>query len=59
MSIVFACLPESLKPKVKETFPEITFFTSELDATTHKKRVRKPKIKVDTDVNDSVVSPLS
>ena len=59
MSIVFACLPESLKPKVKETYPEITFFTSELDATTHKKRVRKPKIKVDTDVNDSVVSPLS
>ena len=58
MSIVFACLPESLKPMVKETFPEITFFTSELDAT-HKKRVRKPKIKVDTDVNDSVVSPLS
>ena len=54
MSIVFACLPEALKPKVKETFPEITFLTSEMDASIHK-RVRKPKIKLDTHVNDSVV----
>jgi len=50
--ISFLAIPESLKPKVKEAFPEATFFVSEMDASTHgKKRVRKPKIKVDTDVN--------
>jgi hypothetical protein len=58
MSIVFACLPESLKPKVKETFPEITFLTSEMDASIHK-RVRKPKIKVDTHVNAGDMPTLS
>ena len=53
MSIVVACIPEMLKPKIKESFPEVTFLTSEMDASTHgKKRVRKPKIKVDTDVNE-------
>jgi hypothetical protein len=52
MSIVVAFFPEMLKPKIKESFPEVTFLTSEMDASTHgKKRVRKPKIKVDTDVN--------
>jgi hypothetical protein len=51
--ISFLAIPESLKPKVKEAFPEATFFVSEMDASTHgkPKRVRKPKIKVDTDVN--------
>ena len=33
MSIVFACIPEMLKPKIKETFPEVTFLKVEdLDA---------------------------
>ena len=61
MSIVFACIPEMLKPKIKENFPEVTFLTSEMDASTHgkPKRVRKPKIKVDTDVNErDPVPPL-
>jgi hypothetical protein len=51
--ISFLAIPESLKPKVKEAFPEATFFVSEMDASTHgkPKRDRKPKIKVDTDVN--------
>ncbi len=62
MSIVFACIPEMLKPKIKETFPEVTFLkVDDLDASTHgkPKRVRKPKIKVDTDVNGcNPVPPL-
>ena len=38
MSIVFACIPELLKPKVKETFPEVTFLkVDELDASMHGK----------------------
>ena len=58
--ISFLAIPESLKPKVKEAFPEATFFVSEMDASQHKpKRVRKPKIKVDTDVNErDPVPPL-
>ena len=59
--ISFLAIPESLKPKVKEAFPEATFFVSEMDASTHgkPKRVRKPKIKVDTDVNErDPVPPL-
>ena len=59
--ISFLAIPESLKPKVKEAFPEATFFVSETDASTHgkPKRVRKPKIKVDTDINErDPVPPL-
>ena len=59
--ISFLAIPESLKPKVKEAFPEATFFVSEMDASTHgkPKRVRKPKIKVDTDINErDPVPPL-
>jgi len=57
--ISFLAIPESLKPKVKEAFPEATFFVSEMDASTHgKKRVRKPKIKVDTDVKDDCDMPV-
>ena len=58
MSIVFACLPESLKAKVKETFPEVTFFKAdELDESVHgkprKKRGKKVPVEV-KDVADSV-----
>jgi hypothetical protein len=36
MSIVFACIPELLKPKVKEAFPDVTFLkVDELDASMH------------------------
>ena len=38
MSIVFACIPEMLKPKVKEAFPEVTFLkVDELDESMHGK----------------------
>ena len=38
MSIVFACIPELLKPKIKEAFPEVTFLkVDELDESMHGK----------------------
>ena len=59
MSIVFACLPEALKPKVKETFPEITFLTSELDESVHgKPRKKREKKKVSVEAKHDSVSPL-
>jgi hypothetical protein len=48
MSIVFACIPEMLKLKVKETFPEVTFLkVDELDESMHgkPKTVRKKREK--------------
>jgi len=57
MSIVFACIPEMLKSKVKESFPEITFFKvdqdipdkpgrfDELDESVHGKPPRKKREK--------------
>jgi hypothetical protein len=53
MSIVFCLLPEMLKPKVKEAFPEVTFLkVDELDATMHGKpktpRKKKEK-KIETE----------
>ena len=47
MSIVFCLLPEMLKPKVKEAFPEVTFLkVDELDASMHGPKTRKKKVKV-------------
>jgi hypothetical protein len=53
MSIVFACIPELLKPKVKESFPEVTFLkVDDLDASMHgPKTPRKKKTK--TEVKES------
>ncbi len=48
MSIVFCLLPEMLKPKVKEAFPEVTFLkVDELDESMHgkPKTVRKKREK--------------
>ena len=48
MSIVFAFIPELLKPKVKEAFPEVTFLkVDELDESMHgkPKTVRKKRVK--------------
>jgi hypothetical protein len=49
MSIVFACIPELLKPKVKEAFPDVTFLkVDELDESMHgpkPKSVRKKREK--------------
>jgi hypothetical protein len=55
MSIVFACIPEMLKPKVKEAFPEVTFLKVEdLDASQHgPRKKREKKVKVDSN-GDSV-----
>ena len=58
MSIVFACLPEALKPKVKETFPEITFLTSELDESVHGKPRKKREKKVPVEAKHDSVPPL-
>jgi hypothetical protein len=54
MSIVFACIPELLKPKIKEAFPEITFLkVDELDESMHGKPLRKKKDKkVPVEVKD-------
>ena len=62
MSIVFACIPEMLKPKVKEAFPEVTFLkVDDMDASMHGSKTprnkREKKVKVDS--NDSNVSALS
>jgi hypothetical protein len=44
MSIVFACIPELLKPKVKETFPEVTFLkVDELDESMHGPKTPRKK----------------
>jgi len=62
MSIVFACIPEMLKPKVKEAFPEVTFLkVDELDASMRgKPKTRKKKEKkVETESNDNNVSVVS
>jgi hypothetical protein len=59
MSIVFACIPEMLKPKVKEVFPEVTFLKVEdLDASMHGSKAprKKREKKVATESNDSDVS---
>ena len=38
MSIVFACIPDVLKPKLKQEYPEITFLkVDEMDESTHGK----------------------
>ena len=46
MSVVFACFPEMLKPKIKEAFPEITFLkVDDLDESMHGKPLRKKRVK--------------
>jgi len=53
MSIVFACIPELLKPKIKETFPEVTFLkVDELDESMHGKPKTPRKKKVPIQVKD-------
>jgi len=56
MSIVFACIPELLKPKVKEAFPEVTFLkVDDLDESMH----GKPRKKREKKVKDVLADPLS
>ena len=46
MSIVFCLIPELLKPKVKEAFPDVTFLkVDELDESQHGKPPRKKREK--------------
>ena len=60
MSIVFACIPELLKPKVKEAFPEVTFLKiDDLDESMHGKPPRKKKDKkVPVVVKDVLADPV-
>ena len=53
MSIVFCLIPELLKPKVKEAFPDVTFLkVDEMDESQHGKprKKREKKIPVVKDV---------
>ena len=53
MSVVFCLLPELLKPKVKEAFPEVTFLkVDDLDKSMHgKPRKKREKVIVKKGVN--------
>ena len=58
MSIVFACIPELLKPKVKEAFPEVTFLkVDELDESVHGKPRKTREKKVPIQVKDVFADP--
>jgi hypothetical protein len=58
MSIVFACIPELLKPKVKEVFPEISFLkVDDLDESMHGPKT--PRKKREKKVKDVLADPLS
>ncbi len=58
MSVVFCLLPELLKPKVKETFPEITFLrVDDLDESMHGPKT--PRKKKEKKVKDLLADPLS
>jgi len=47
MSIVFCLIPELLKPKVKEAFPDVTFLkVDEMDESQHGKPRKKREKKV-------------
>lgn len=61
MSIVFACIPDILKPKLKQDYPEITFLkVDDMDASIHGPKARKKREKkVKTDSNADSVSALS
>jgi len=56
MSVVFCLLPELLKPKIKEAFPEVTFLkVDDLDESMH----GKPRKKKEKKVKDLLADPLS
>ena len=58
MSIVFECIPELLKPKVKEAFPEISFLkVDDLDESMHGPKT--PRKKREKKVKDVLADPLS
>ena len=58
MSVVFCLLPELLKPKIKETFPEVTFLkVDDLDETMHGPKT--PRKKREKKVKDVLADPLS
>jgi hypothetical protein len=58
MSIVFACIPELLKPKVEEAFPEISFLkVDDLDESMHGPKT--PRKKREKKVKDVLADPLS
>ena len=64
MSIVFCLLPEMLKPKVKEAFPEVTFLkVDDMDTSMHGSKPKTPRKKrekkIVTESNDSDLPTLS
>ena len=60
MSIVFCLLPELLKPKVKEAFPEVTFLkVDDLDESMHGKPRKKREKKVPVEVKDVLADKMS
>jgi hypothetical protein len=58
MSIVFACIPDILKPKIKHDYPEITFLKVDMDESQHPKARKKREKKIATDSNADSVSTL-
>jgi hypothetical protein len=59
MSVVFCLLPELLKPKVKEAFPEVTFLkVDDLDESMHGKPRKKREKKVPVVVKDVFADPV-
>ena len=58
MSVVFCLLPELLKPKIKEAFPEVTFLkVDDLDESMHGPKT--PRKKREKKVKDVLADPLS
>ena len=53
MSIVFCLIPEMLKPKIKEAFPDVTFLkVDEMDESVHGKPRKKREKKIPIEVKD-------
>ena len=60
MAVVFCLLPELLKPKVKEAFPEVTFLkVDDLDESMHGKPRKKREKKVPVEVKDVLADKMS
>ena len=60
MSIVFCLIPEMLKPKIKEAFPDVTFLkVDEMDESVHGKPRKKRQKKIPIEVKDVFIDSVS
>jgi hypothetical protein len=60
MSIVFCLIPEMLKPKIKEAFPDVTFLkVDEMDESVHGKPRKKRQKKIPIEVKDVFIDLVS